>query len=478
MAKRTLVPVALVVPLCILAAMLPAPALAGSFSAPVRLPGGQDTEWHFAVNDRGEVVGVHSSEKGALFYALETDGGLGSPTEIVIPGNFASTKQSVAIDPRGRVAVGLVYPDDTVVPSGGYKEHEGPGCCGRVALSSWQLGQRPPVAQVLSAKQSAKRGPDHQVFEAPSIVIGPSAITALWTREGPQEVENGPDEPPELNETQLETAFGRFSERLHVARVITAPRGISLTHLSLAPNGAPVASWLQDGNKLLSVSGSRTGAFHRPKRVQRIPRLSEPVGFSKQAGDDTVFAYFWDYPEAASRPRTCSLCSRSRLMMISAKAGGPFGRPRQISFIDEAIEATLAGGHRFLMAVWAKSFHFGEEGHLYVQRGSVSGRFGAPQALGFGSHPQAFVDSHGDSVIIYRRPALHNQNTYEIVAVTARSGHRFGSPRPLAPHLKGCELDNGDEKDQQPIATSPAGYAVLYITCEEGAAQYLIHYTR
>ncbi len=476
MAKRTLVPVALAVPLCTLAAMLPAPALAGSFSAPVRLPGGQDNEWRFAVNDRGEAVGVRGSEKGALFYALEATGALGSPTEIGIPGNFASTKQSVAIDPRGRVAVGLLYRDDTVVPSGEYKEHEGPGCCGRVALSSWQLGQQPPVAQALSAKQSAKTGPDHQVFEAPSIVIGPSAITALWTREGPQEVENGPGEPPEVNETQLEAAFGRFSEPLHVARVITATRGISLTHLSLVPNGDPVASWLQDGDKLLGVSGSRTGALHRPKSVQRIPRLSEPAGFATQAGGDTVFAYFWDYPEGASRPQTCSRCSRSRLMMTSARAGGPFGRPRPISFINKAIEATLAGRHHFLMAVWAKSFHFVEEGHLYVQRGSVSGRFGAPQALGFGSHPQAFVDSHGDSVIIYRRPAIHNQNTYEIVAVTARSGHRFGPPRPLAPHLKGCELANGGEIDRQSIATSPAGYAVLYITCEE-TAQYLIRYT-
>ena len=129
------------------------------------------------------------------------------------------------------------------------------------------------------------------------------------------------------------------------------------------------------------------------------------------------------------------------------------------------------------MAVWAKSFHFAEEGHLYVQRGSVSGQFGAPQALGFGNHPQAFADSHGDSVIIYRRPTIHNQNTDEIVAVTARPGHRFGSPRPLVPHLKGCELNNGDEIDPPSIATSPAGYAVLYITCEEGAAQYLIRYT-
>jgi hypothetical protein len=477
MTKRTLVPVALAIPLCTLAAMLPAPALAGSFSAPVGLPGSQDTEWHFAVNDRGEAVGVHGSEKGALFYALQATGGLGSPTEIEIPGNFASTKQSVAIDPRGRVAVGLLYRDDTVVPSREYKEHEGPGCCGRVALSSWQLGQQPPIAQVLSAKQSAKTGPDHQVSAAPSIVIGPSAITALWTREGPQEVENGPGEPPELNKTQLEAAFGRFSEPLHIARVITAPRGISLIHLSLAPNGDPVASWLQDGDKLLSVSGSHTGTLHRPKGVQRIPRLSEPAGFATQAGSDTVFAYFWDYAEGISRPQTCSRCSRSRLMTISSRAGGPFGRPRQISFINEAIETTLAGRHHFLMAVWAKSFHFGEEGHLYVQRGSVFGRFGAPEALGLGSHAQAFADSHGDSVIVYRRPAIHNQNTDEIVAVSARSGHRFGPPRPLAPHLKGCELDNGSEIDPQSIATSPAGYAALYITCEEGAAQYLIRYT-
>jgi hypothetical protein len=212
--------IALMGTVCALAATAPA-ALAGTFSTPGLLPGGQGDEWQFAINDRGEGGAV--SKGSPLFYAL-AGGGLASPIPLAIPRNlrlpFLSRDLSIAISPRGRVAVGLVLDDDTEPPSN--VEHGTSGCCGRAAIATWQLGQQPPVAQVLSAKQRARAGPNHQVFEAPSIVIGPSAITALWTREEGVEGEPEAESEPEPNETQLEEAFGRFTGPLRVGRVSQA----------------------------------------------------------------------------------------------------------------------------------------------------------------------------------------------------------------------------------------------------------------
>jgi hypothetical protein len=465
MAKRAAL-ITLSVTLCALTAV--STAVAGTFSSPVLLPGGQGGEWQFAVNDRGEGGAVRGSEESPLFYALQ-GGGVASPVPLPIPRKFRlpfpSQDRSIAIDPRGRVAVGLVLDDGTEAPSN--VEHGSAGCCGRAAIVSWQLGQQPPVAQVLSAKQRARAGRNHQVLEAPSIVIGPSAITALWTREEGVEGEPEAESEPEPNETQLEEAFGRVTGPLRVRRVATAPRGVSLTHLNLAPDGAPIASWVEDGDKLLSVKGFRTGALRRSKHVRRIPRLTELEGFANNGGGDPVFAYFSDFHHH----------TRSRLLMMRSRAGGPFGALREITLIHEAIDATLAGRGRFILAVWARALSELDEGHLYVQRGSVFGRFGRAQALGVGSQAHAFVDSRGDSVIVYRRLVPHNPSAHEIVAVTAAPGHRFSAPQPLAPNLRGCDSINGSEIRSPPIATSPDGHAAFYIPCEEGVHQYLIRYT-
>jgi hypothetical protein len=444
-------------------------ALAGTFSAPIALPGPTEG-WHFAVNDHGEGGAVRGSELGATFYSLTSGGSLGSPVAIAIPGklslSFPSREQSIAIDSQGRVVVGLLYKDGTFSAECPQIEHCGVGCCGRVAIADWRPGQVPPVAQVLSPRQSADAGYSHQVFSAPSLLIGPSAITALWTREEPEVPESSANEP-EPNQTQLVAASGRFGKPLRVKRVITAPRGVSNTHLSVLGSGNPFASWVEDGNKLFGVVGVHSGALLGAKEIRQIPRVSEVEGFANDGGPETLLAYFSD-----SRNHHLS-----RLMMMRSSAGHGFSAPREIISIHEASEAMLARRGHFVLAVWANVPHIDEADHLYVQRGSVSGRFGAPQALGLGSNAQAFVDARGQSVIIYRRP-VPGSSANEAVAVTAAPGKRFGPPRPLVPNDKDCEPTGGGPFDGQPLALSPDGHAVFSVTCEAAQReQFLIRYT-
>jgi hypothetical protein len=465
---RCLASIAVLVGSCALAASA-APARAGTFSPPFPLPHGH--EWHFAVNDRGEGGAVTASNTGPVFYPLSPKGGIGAPTPLLIPEtllmSYPPLEGSVAIDDRGRVAVGLLFKDATEPPS--EVEHGGTGCCGRVALASWLLGAPPPVAQLLSPKQSPRSGRRHQVFEAPGVVLGPSATTMLWTREE----EPRPFEPPErpsegeANETQVEEASGADVNRLGLRTLITAPAGVALTHLSLDPSGHPIASWLEWGDRLLSVRGDRTGALDGPIRVRPIPRLTVAEGFANNGQADHVFAYFSDFHNR----------EWSRLMIMSSRDGGRFGAPRRIALIHNAIEATLAGRGRSLVAVWDRSHNFVDEGHLYVARGDVTGRFRPPQALGTGSLPHVFVDSHRTTVIVYRRPVPGAPGEMEIVAVTARPGHRFGAPRRLSPGLREVEGINGAPLGSSPITPSPDGHAAFDITCEAGQRDYLIRYS-
>jgi hypothetical protein len=83
MAKRALI--ALSVVSCVLLLSSPASASAGSFSAPVLLPGERGTDWRFAVNERGEAVTARASPKGALLYEPGHTTAIGTPIEVAAP---------------------------------------------------------------------------------------------------------------------------------------------------------------------------------------------------------------------------------------------------------------------------------------------------------------------------------------------------------------------------------------------------------
>jgi hypothetical protein len=449
-------------------AAIPHAAGAAGFSAPIPLPNSYFDTWHFAVNDRGEGGAVVGTMTGASFFPLGPSGGLGDPIALTVPGGFASSAQSIAINAQGRVAVALLYKDDTEKPS--EVEHGGIGCCGRVALTSWQLGQQVPPVQVLSPAQPPVRaGEPRQVLAAPSLVVGPAAISALWTRESIDEF--GSNEFGPEAKTDLIEAYGRFSEALHVRRVTSAPRGVQVRQLGLAADGSPFAAWLEDRDKLLGLDGRSDGALTGPLRVLRVTKMSAPEGFATESGasQKTVFAYFSD-----SRKR-----HESVLQTIARRPGHGFGRVRKIAVFSDAVDARLADGFQTFVAVWERSFGAGERGRLYTRRSSGAADPGAPQPLGLGEGQTGFVDDSGRTVIVYEVPVKHGYSEHEPVAATAERGGRFGAAQPLVPGGDGCTVENESVFDRPPLPVSPNGNAAFQVSCETpaGGGAYLIRYS-
>ncbi len=428
-------------------------ASAGSFTEPVRLQSAPSLVWDFAVNDRGQAVAVEGNAHGASVYPVGRKGHLGKPWQVKLPGGFPGGETSVTLDSRGRIAVGILYQDDTAEPIHEY--HGGPGCCLRVAIASWKLGSKPPTAQSLSPPQDAKTGYPHHALQAPLLVIGPSAITALWTigSEPEREHRSGP------GEVQIEQAYGRFGSQLRPARLFAAPKGVVAPNLSLEPNGDPVASWLDDVNKIRTVTGSHSGALQRSTRVQRAPELSEPVGFTNDDEGDTIFSYF-------SR----SSKNTSELRYMVSHDGGPFTRPRGIGLTGAEVPwaTVLAGGHRTILAFWG-CLELEKACDEQAKIGTVSGAFSRSfKPVGT---PEAFINSSGRTVVVY--------NTGDrFYTTTAEPGKPFTPLRRLAaglhhyfPLLLGAE-----QYEEPPLPTSPNGHAMLYFTNGEDE-QYLVRYT-
>ncbi|HXP38584.1 MAG TPA: hypothetical protein VN817_12540, partial [Solirubrobacteraceae bacterium] len=427
--------------LCLAAcgALPSAAALGHGFAAPVLLPAGNSAEWHFALNDRGEGGAVRGTATGAVFYPFEPSGSIGSPIELTVPGGFASSSQAIAINAQGMIAVALLYKDATTKPSD--VEHGGAGCCGRVALTSWRYGQSPPPVQVLSPQRSSHAGGEVQVLTAPSLVVGPAAISAIWTREESNELEAreyGPEGKAELVE-----AYGRFGEPLHVEQLTTAPRGVQIRRLGLAASGSPFASWLEDRDKLVGIDGRSNGALSGRRRTVRIAHLSVPKGFATESGPSqrALFSYFSD-----SHNHRLSV-----LNTIARRPGRPFGPVHRVATIAGAGLATLADATKTTLSIWSRSFGPLGEDHLYAQR-SEGSRAAAPESLGRGENPTSFIDGHGRSVIVYRRPVAHEREAYELVAATAEEGHPFGAPQPIAPALRRCGAEHEEEFNRQPLA--------------------------
>ena len=373
------------------------------------------------------------------------------PWEMTLPGSFGGGEASVALDSRGRIAVGVIYSDNT-----------GQECCARAAIASWMLGSKPPTAQPLSPPQNAETGSLHHALQAPLLVIGRSAITALWTVGSEREREGKSG-----GEVQIYQAFGHFGGPLHVAKVFTAPDGVSLPHLGLEPDGDPVASWLDDTDKIRTVTGSQSGRRGRPAPAQRAPQFSEAVGFTNDDEGDTIFSYWSRLSE-----------DTVELRYMTSTDGSRFTRPKEIGLTSSKEGGTiigfatvLAGGHHTLVALWSCSGGGTPECAYYQGRiGSVSGS--SWKAFGtriFGKPPEGFVDSRGRVVIVY--DALSEG----LFAITANPGESPGPPRrfasPLRYYLPGTGAD-----EEPPLPTSPNGHAILYFTNGENE-QYLVRYT-
>lgn len=136
----------------------------------------------------------------------------------------------------------------------------------------------------------------------------------------------------------------------------------------------------------------------------------------------------------------------------------------------------VAGNSNSLLATWQ---WFDRNLNLYTRAsiGGLSSPFARP--AGAGEVPVGFIGAHGEAVVIYREETKDRNGDFRLAAITARPSHSFGRPRPIAPWLLNCGLWTGDELELEPINTSPNGYAILYLTCEEGLhfRQYMIRYT-
>jgi hypothetical protein len=446
---------------CLLVLSSPNAAAAG-FSSPAALPPSNDEDWSFAVNERGVGGAVTGTQTGASFYPLSADGQLGEPVALSAPGGFPVVAHSLAVNDQGEVALALVYMDDTVPFS--EVEHSGRGCCRRVAVASWQLGRQPPPLQDLSPRQSGNGNP-LQVFSAPSLLLGNSTLTALWTREDENEFE------PDRIKTRLIEAYGRFSEPLHTKQIASAPRGIPLRQLSLALDGTPTASWLEDRDKLIGVEGHADGSLSGTRRIRRVAHLSVAKGFATETGDPerTLFSYFTDLPGRGER---------ARLNTIERQPGRPFGPARTVATIAGATSASFAASPGGVLAMWEKDFSFSGDDHLYVKPRTLSAQRPRTESLGLGQNATGFIDSRGRAVVIYIRPRTRSAPE-ALLATVAEPGQRFAAPQPLAPGLGHCQLEHQEAFDPPPPAISRDGHAEIVITCETpaGRNEYVVRYT-
>jgi hypothetical protein len=431
------------------AALLPTVVLAVGFTRPVGLP--STGRWLFALNDRGHALAA----SGNLVYPVDSSGRLGRPWRLTAPGGLPAYVGSIVLDDSGRVAAGLLYSDNT--REGGYHEA---GCCAHVGVASWLLGARPPVVQVLQpATDNASYA--NGALGVPEVVIGPTAVTALWSAGGIGGYGSGPIE------ANLDEAFGPFGGPLQIRQMMSVPRGIQSVHLALDRTGDPVAAWRDDINELHSARGLSSGVLPSASPARRIPgiarggeeeaEVAEGNEFSSDRRGDTVFAYV---------PGPFEL--RGRLMTMTSVDGGRFSAPRTIARAGREHNApnVVAGGHRSLLAFWSCIAETRECSRAWGRRAGIFGPLGAPFEVG--GEPEGLIDSHGGSVVAY-------DGNSAIEAITAQPGKLFGRPRHVSPSGRECLLGTGGD-DEPPPAASQNGAAIFYYTCDGYAHSYLVRY--
>lgn len=311
-------------------------ACAEQFSAPLYLTTHEEEpNWGLAINDRGQAVAARfGDDRGAkqvLVYAVGHSGHLGRPWRLAIPEVRDEQTPVVALDDSGHVAIAIEVEDHG--PEGGEHSY---GCCEHVAVASWQLGARPSALQVLTPRGDETAYSEGQVGP-PEMVLGPKSITAVWTA-GARLEDNG-------KPAQVDEAFGPIGGRLRALNLATATVGAGMiTNLGLAPNGAPVASWVDGAGHLATVKGSLTGALSRPRRTQVIPDFGSAGGFANDDAGDTALLYW-----------TKVTSFDTQVMLVSSRDGGPFGHRRLLERVetdsyDSVPGSSLRlGGHQSLL---------------------------------------------------------------------------------------------------------------------------------
>jgi hypothetical protein len=361
----------------------------------------------------------------------------------------------LTIGEEGNAAVVIEYQDDQYIPTGGGGGHEVPECCGHIAISSWRLGQAPPVAQDVSPEVSTESRQPYW----PQIVLAKSEVTAVWRR--------GNETPYEVGEAedQLEQAYGKVGHQLHTRSVLQVNGHIEPLDLHLEPDGRPVASWVDDGSILRTDIGSVREGLPVSRRFQVLSGDQEAVGFTHDARGHTVFASVL----------------RKHVLIIGSSDGGKFGRAHRIATLpsNTTEPEVRAGGDAVLLVSWTAEHVIGrDEGisHRFdVELGRIFGAMSPPFQLPVATSGEtgeaAFVDSHGRAVLIASR-YKHGLVHYEPVVFVAEEGQQFGPPIPFASNLLNCPFELGRTETEQELEPNGRGEAIFRTLCQENSGRY------
>jgi hypothetical protein len=368
----------------------------------------------------------------------------------------------LTVGEEGGAAVAIEYEDQQHVPTGG-EPHEEPDCCGHIAISSWRLGQAPPVAHDVSSPVSRHSRQPYW----PQIVLARSEVTAVWTR--------GNETPYEIGEArdQLEQAYGKVGQRLHTRSVLQVPGHIDFLDLHLEPDGRPVASWIDDGSTLRTDIGSLHEGLPVSRRFQLLFGDQVGVDFTHDARGHTVFASVLD----------------KHLLITTSGDGGKFGHTHRIATLpsNATHPAVTAGGDAVLLVSWIDEHVIGRDegssnrfdvelGHIFA---AVSPPIQLPVATSWEAGDAQFVDSHGRAVLIASRYE-HGLAHYEPVVFIAEEDQRFGPPIPFASQLLNCPFKLERTETEQEIGPNGGGEAIFQTLCLENSGrvhqQYFVRF--
>lgn len=451
---------------CQLLAVLGGLVVAGAAiaRAPVRAPSGEARRFFPAtrvspaaalgvastvvLNDRGQGAVLSTAPNSntrapgrVQIAGVLSSGQVLTPTLIPLtPGTISAGSFSAVLGPTGRLVVGTVTFDGTLVSD---DPHSDP-CCSEIALGSWQLGQAPPVPQLLVPAGTKGHAIDDQALGPPQLAIQSGSVTALWAQGFPDSFA-GPG--------HLQRAAGPLDGPF-VSGPFDAASSGGAFDLENAPGGGVVADYSPRADTIVTLAG-RDGNQLRRTHSRHL------MGFAR--GDTTGLGLVTD---AHANGLLAYRLTRSRLIVGAyRRARGAFGAFRSLVWLPSGSSNLMlaAGGRRrALLAATDR------QGHLRVALGRFTARFppaqdlGPVSATGVGS---INVDSHGRSLVSWDRFSHVNRNgtyAYTVQASTAGPSGQFKSPRRISPRGQNCTLAN----IQTPVAYSVAGRALIAIQCD------------
>lgn len=355
------------------------------------------------------------------------------------PGTLGASTFSAALSPTGRLVVGTATFDGSLLSDDPHSAL----CCSENALASWQLGQPPPVPQLLLGSGANGPAPDRQALAPPLLAIGSRSVTALWLQGSIEGF------APAHLQRAAGPLTGPFASGPVDGATIDGP-----LELAVDPRGGVVADYFRGANAIVTLVGRDGNHLHRT-------HSRSFVGLSR--GDTSGLGLVTD---AQANGLLAYRLTRSRLIVGAYRSThGAFGRVRRLMRLDPGYSNLMlvGGGRRRALLAWSD-----RRGHLRVALGGFSSGFGPATDLGAASTTgvgSLNLDRRGRSLVIWERFSHVNRDgtyAYTIEASTAGPTGQFTAPQQVSPHGQDCLLTT----NQTPVAYSPAGRALIAMTCD------------